>query len=291
MTLHIPSSNIVIRPTVRSVSPAEISPVQTNAATKEERTSSINEILNKRMQTMRKASRDMLSKLNTVSESRKAAARQRLELAKERIKMLKMLVSSGLASKGVLREIRALAQELGQAAKELSGDSPAAATAESSDTAQTTQDGDTQQPEAAGQELSVSDTLAETKHKTEHQEELKADSATEAEAPTESANDAEVQQQARAAQHEVSALGTYLHHQNNINANQRRQDAESIKEVLSMLKSLVEMVKNMDLNDPESRKELEKINGLLSKTENIATDMAGGTIGGLSLGNIVSVNV
>ncbi len=73
---------------------------------------------------MRQASRDMLKTLHTVSESRKAAARQRLELVKERIKTLKMLVSSGLASKGVLREIRALAKELGQVAKELSGNSP-----------------------------------------------------------------------------------------------------------------------------------------------------------------------
>ena len=51
------------------------------------------------------------------------------------------------------------------------------------------------------------------------------------------------------------------------------------------------MVKSIGLNDPESRKELEKINNMLSKTESIATDMSGGLLGGLTIGNIVSVSV
>ena len=65
----------------------------TAVTAQEEHAPSVSEILSKRMKTMRQSSRDMLSKLNTVSESRKAAARQKLELAKERIKMLKMLVA------------------------------------------------------------------------------------------------------------------------------------------------------------------------------------------------------
>ena len=54
-------------------------------------------------------------------------------MAKERIKILKRPVASSLASKGVLREIHALAQELGQAAKELSEDFPPAHTTEGAD--------------------------------------------------------------------------------------------------------------------------------------------------------------
>ena len=287
MALPISSLNVVMRSTARSVLASEISPMQTSTASKDERAPSVGDILNQRMKIMRQASRAMMSKLNTVSESRKAAARQRLEQAKERIKMLKMLVSSGLASKGVLREIRALAKELGQVAKELSGDSPTASTSENADASQTTQDSDAEQTEVSADELAASDTPAET----EYEEKLPTDSSTENEAAKNSASDVEVQEQARSVQREASSLGEYLHNQNNTDAHQRREDAESIKEALSMLKSLVNMVKNLGWNDKESRKELEKINNLLRETENIATDMAGGTLGGLSLGNIVSVSV
>ena len=128
----------------------------------------------------------------------------------------------------------------------------------------------------------------ENEYQTEHEEDLQADSINKTEASEESASDAEVKAQ---AEREASSLGFYLHNQNNTDANQRRQDAESIKEALSLLKSLVGMVKSLGWNDPESRKELEKINNLLSDTENIATNMAGGILGGITLGNIVSVNI
>lgn len=285
MAVTISSSNIVLRPTVRSAS--EIPQAQTNAVPKEESPASVGDILSQRTKIMRQASRDMLSKLNTVSESRKAAARQRLEQAKQRIKMLKMLVSSGLASKGVLREIRALAKELGQVAKELSGYSPAVDASEST----SAQEGDVQQVVLAGDERVASSTATETDPETEDEQEFNPDSAIEAEAGDESASDDEIKQQAGAAQREANSLGAYFNNHNNANANQRRQDAESIKEVLSLLKSLVNMVKNMGWNDTESRKEMEKINSLLSETESIASDMSGGSLGGLSLGSIVFVNV
>lgn len=60
--------------------------------------------------------------MREADSSKKEAARKRIEDIKERIKMLRMLVSFGPASKGVIREIRELAQALGQAAKVL-GDS------------------------------------------------------------------------------------------------------------------------------------------------------------------------
>ena len=289
MAVTISSSNIVVRPTVRSAS--EILQIQTNAVPKEESPASVGEILSQRMKIMRQASRDMLSKLNTVSESRKAAARQRLEQAKERIKMLKMLVSSGLASKGVLREIRALAKELGQVAKELSGYSPAVDASENTDESTSVQEGNVQQAVLVGDERVASGTATETDPKTEDEQEFNPDSAIEAEVGDESASDDDIQQQAGAAQREANSLGAYFNNQNNANANQRRQDAESIKEVLSQLKSLVNMVKNMGWNDTESRKEMEKINSLLSETESIASDMSGASLGGLSLGSIVSVSV
>lgn len=289
MTLTISSSNTMIRPISRAVSASDILPMQASAAEKEERVSSVGDILTQRMKVMRQASRDMLNKLNTVSESRKAAARQRLEQVKERIKMLKILVSSGLASKGVLREIRALAKELGQVAKELSGNSPTVAASDSSDASQDSQDdGAGQVALAAEGDLLTSSIRVEDEYKTEHEEDLQADSTNETEASEESASDAEVKAQ---AEREASSLGFYLHNQNNTDANQRRQDAESIKEALSLLKSLVGMVKSLGWNDPESRKELEKINNLLSDTENIETNMAGGILGGITLGNIVSVNI
>ena len=289
MTLTISSSNTMIRPISRAVSASDILPMQASAAEKEERVSSVGDILTQRMKVMRQASRDMLNKLNTVSESRKAAARQRLEQVKERIKMLKMLVSSGLASKGVLREIRALAKELGQVAKELSGNSPTVAASDSSDASQDSQDdGAGQVALAAEGDLLTSSIRVEDEYKTEHEEDLQADSTNETEASEESASDAEVKAQ---AEREASSLSFYLHNQNNTDANQRRQDAESIKEALSLLKSLVGMVKSLGWNDSESRKELEKINNLLSETESIATNMAGNMLGGITPGNIVSGNI
>lgn len=289
MTLTISSSNTMIRPISRAVSASDILPMQASAAEKEERVSSVGDILTQRMKVMRQASRDMLNKLNTVSESRKAAARQRLEQVKERIKMLKMLVSSGLASKGVLREIRALAKELGQVAKELSGNSPTVAASDSSDASQDSQDdGAGQVALAAEGDLLTSSIRVEDEYKTEHEEDLQADSTNETEASEESASDAEVKAQ---AEREANSLGFYLQNQNNSDANQRRQDAESIKEALSLLKSLVAMVKSLGWNDPESRKELEKINNLLSDAESIASNMTGSIVGGITLGNIVSVNI
>jgi len=291
MTLPITSANILLRPVARPISAFEKLPAQTDATAKDERASTVGDILSQRMKVMQQSSRDMLKKMNAVSESRKAAARQRLELAKERIKMLKMLVASGLASKGVLREIRALAKEIGQAAKELSGDSPVVKSTDSADAAQTDQDSGALQTEGAEDELAASGTQVEAELEAMHEDALQADSAIDTEAAEKSANDIEVQEEAITAQREANSLDAYLHNQNDPNANQRRKDAEQIKEVLSLLKSLVEMVKNMGFNDAESRKELEKISSLLSETENIATDMAGGTIGGLSIGSMVSVSV
>ena len=291
MALPISSAPMMLRPIVRTAAASEISPMPTAVTAQEEQAPSVSEILSKRMQTMRQASRDMLSKLNTVSESRKAAARQKLELAKERIKMLKMLIASGFAPKGVLREIRALAQELGQAAKELSGDSPPTHSGESVDSSQAVQESDAPLAGAEGEELASSGMPTEIERESEPEQALQADTTTETESKEESARQTEVQEQVRSAQREVGSLGAYLHNQNNTNANQQRQDAESIKEVLSLLKSLINMVKSIGLNDPESRKELEKINSMLSKTESIATDMGGGLLGGLTIGNIVSVSV
>ncbi len=291
MALPISSAPMMLRPIVRTAAASEISPMPTAATAQEEHAPSVSEILSKRMKTMRQASRDMLSKLNTVSESRKAAARQKLELAKERIKMLKMLVASGFAPKGVLREIRALAQELGQAAKELSGDSPPTHSGESADSSQTVQESDAPQASVEGEVFANSNMPTDIELESEPEDALQADTITETELKKESARHTEVQEQVRSAQREVGSLGAYLNNQNNTNANQKRHDAESIKEVLSLLKSLVNMVKSIGLNDPESRKELEKINSMLSKTESIATEMSGGLLGGLTIGNIVSVTV
>lgn len=286
MALTISSAHPVNQPIARAVSASDMSPTQGSAAEKDQRLPSVGEVLNQRMQTLRQATRDMLKTLHTVSESRKAAARQRLELVKERIKMLKMLVSSGLASKGVLREIRALAKELGQVAKELSGNSPAVAASDASQNSQ--DDGGEQAALTAEEDLLTSGIATEHEHKAEYEEELEANSVHANEGSEESAGDAEVKAQ---AEREANSLGFYLQNQNNSDANQRRQDAESIKEALSLLKSLVAMVKSLGWNDPESRKELEKINNLLSDAESIATNMTGSIVGGITLGNIVSVNI
>lgn len=72
--------------------------------------------------TVAKATRSFSNAMREADSSKKEAARKRIEDIKERIKMLRMLVSFGPASKGVIREIRELAQALGQAAKVL-GDS------------------------------------------------------------------------------------------------------------------------------------------------------------------------
>ncbi|TBU90626.1 hypothetical protein DNJ95_15690 [Stutzerimonas kirkiae] len=295
MTLPISSSTIVIRPAARSGTDASEVTGGTVQKGNASTSSSAGESLYQRLSALRKASRDMLS-ATSASESRKAVARQRIEQMKERIKMLKMLVASGLASKGMLREIRQLAQELGQAAQILkqvgsssggaslavddspavSGEAlePAALVSEDEAVAPYVSDG-MQAIEAELREASDVDALAE--------DEL---TGTEAEASPDQA-----ETQAQSAQQEANSLGAYLSNQDNSAARQRREDAELIKDVLNRLKSLLELLKSsVDLSDADSRKELEKINRLLSDTEDIATGLGGGVLGGLSLGGTISIS-
>ncbi|QLF92961.1 hypothetical protein HW090_07040 [Pseudomonas sp. ABC1] len=297
MTLPISTSTTATtRPTARSASVSETSTAQAEVVQEKERTPSIGEVLNQRLSTLRKASSGLLNKLNAADESRKAAARQRIEQMKERIKMLKLLAASGLASKGALREIRLLAQELGQAAQVLKGGSSTSSIAtSSSDTEGALSDeGDEVGSSSVDADLE-GDALAndvEVPESTSESSDDSEDARTEENAAAESADDAKSQVQAESAQREARSLGAYLNNQDNTDARQRRQDAELIKDVLGKLKSLLELVKkNLEQGDTESRKELQQINKLMSETADIAADMGGGILGGLSIGGMVSISV
>ncbi|SDI03674.1 hypothetical protein SAMN05216588_110127 [Pseudomonas flavescens] len=84
-------------------------------------TLTLSDYARKRMKSMREATAKLRAMQRNRQEARKDAARQRLEDIKQRIEMLKQLVAAlgPEAAKGMLRQIKQLAQELGQAASVL----------------------------------------------------------------------------------------------------------------------------------------------------------------------------
>ncbi|QYM97744.1 cell envelope biogenesis protein TolA [Dickeya ananatis] len=220
------------------------------------------------------AMRVNMSKLNSADQD---LARGHIEQIKRRIQMLKMMLLS-LAGQsvppGVLREIRQLAAELGQAAKTLSGGSGGAATG--------TAGGENQSgvaAESGGGALSAA-TAATTS--------TAGDSASaESEALGTGEHAAGVPSTAKSGEGDTSAqeakqwqdvAAAFI--ERNAGSTQRRTDAKSVQDAVRELKSLLSMVKNASKNgDKEAQKQIQAINQYIADIEKTvqSMNMTGGT--------------
>ncbi|SHM96326.1 hypothetical protein [Phytopseudomonas punonensis] len=256
-------------------------------------TVTLSEYAQKRAKTMREAFGKLSEMQARQAETRKDAARQRLEDIKRRIEMLKQLVMAlgPAAAKGALRQIKQLAQELGQAAavlKEPSGggsstiDTAQAASGESEGTAaQGTETVDAVTEVAPDAEVEVE---AETPEVNAEAAELAAgEEAEEGDEPV--ASEEEVSEQAQAAINQT---------RNERNERQRRADAEELKKVAAQLKQLLAMVRSQISGKPddESKKLIEGIDKQLADVEKAATEMSGGGLSiSVSVGASLSISV
>ncbi|ACZ78852.1 conserved hypothetical protein [Dickeya parazeae Ech586] len=216
--------------------------------------------------------RARMSKLNNADQD---LARGRIEQIKRRIQMLKMMLLS-LAGQsvppGVLREMRQLAAELGQAAKTLSAGSGGAATdtaggenqsgvaAESGGAAAlsaATATSSTSSTSTAGDSASVeSEALGEHAAGTS--------SAAKSGEGDASAQEAKQWQDVAAAFIERSAGST-----------QHRADAKSVQDAVRELKSLLAMVKNASRHDDkEAQKQMRAINQSIADIEKTVQSMS-----------------
>lgn len=250
-------------------------------------TVTLSEYAQKRAKSMREAFGKLREMQARQDESRKDAARQRLEDIKRRIEMLKQLVVAlgPSAAKGALRQIKQLAQELGQAAavlKEPSGGSASSVgTGAKAGESEGTAAQETVTAEAVSEAEPTAEVAVEPQAEAESSE-VNAETAElaageEAEQEDEPEQDAEEQAQA--------AIGQARQERNE---RQRRADAEELKKVAAQLKQLLAMVRSQlgGKPDAESKKLIEGINKQLADVESAAGEMAGV---GLSLSVPVSV--
>ncbi|WP_459582251.1 cell envelope biogenesis protein TolA [Dickeya oryzae] len=218
------------------------------------------------------AMRVNMSKLNSADQD---LARGRIEQIKRRIQMLKMMLLS-LAGQsvppGVLRELRQLAAELGQAAKTLSGGSSGGAT----DTA----GGGNQSgvaAESGGGALSAATVATTTTSSSAAGDRISAES----EALGAGARTAGVPSTAKSGEGDTSAqeakqwqdvAAAFI--ERNAGSTQRRADAKSVQDAVRELKSLLSMVKNASKNgDKEAQKQIQAINQYIADIEKTVQSM------------------
>ncbi|QIZ53109.1 cell envelope biogenesis protein TolA [Dickeya zeae] len=225
--------------------------------------------------------RAKMSKLNNADQD---LARGRIEQIKRRIQMLKMMLLS-LAGQsvppGVLREMRQLAAELGQAAKTLSGGSSGEAGGDQSGMA--TESGGAAALSAATATSSTSSTStagdsasAESAALGEHA--AGTSSAAKSGEGDASAQEAKQWQNVAAAFIERSAGST-----------QHRADAKSVQDAVRELKSLLAMAKNASRHDDkEAQKQIRAINQSIADIEKTVQSMSM-TGGGADLSADLSV--
>lgn len=270
------------------------------AGSEPEQQPSVTVTLSEYAQKRAKSMRDAFGKLREMQarqdESRKDAARQRLEDIKKRIEMLKQLVMAlGPASaKGALRQLKQLAQELGQVASVLKapygGGTSSVGVAQAS-TAQSQSGG----AGAAVQEMATVDAVSEAapiaeveapKVNAEAAEAAELAAGEEAEQGDEPvANEEEAEQQAQ------DALGQA---RNERNERQQRADAEELKKVAAQLKQLLAMVRSQISGKPdeESKKLVDGIDKQMAEVEKAAGEMAGGGLSlSFSIGATLSISV
>ncbi len=219
------------------------------------------------------AMRVNMNKLNSADQD---LARGRIEQIKRRIQMLKMMLLS-LAGQsvppGVLRELRQLAAELGQAAKTLSGGSGGAATGSAG--------GENQSgvaAESGGGALSTATATATAATTTS----AAGDSAS-AESPTlgagertagvpSTAKSGEGDASAREAKQWQDVAAAFI--ERSAGSTQRRADAKSIQDAVRELKSLLSMAKNASRHDDdEAQKQIKAINRAVTDIEKTVQSM------------------
>ena len=259
-------------------------------------TVTLSEYAQKRAKSMRDAFGKLRDMQARQAETRKDAARQRLEDIKKRIEMLKQLVMAlgPAAAKGALRQLKQLAQELGQAAAVLKEPSGGGGTAVG-----TAQAGSGESVASAAQETATVDAVNE----------VAPDAAVEADAGTpevnaetaelaagEEAEEAEEGDDPVASEDEAGAQAQAATSQagNQRNERQRRADAEELKKVAGQLKQLLAMVRSQISGKPdeESRKLIEGIDKQLAEVEKAATGMSSGGVSiSVAVGASLSISV
>lgn len=219
--------------------------------------------------------RARMSKLNNADQD---LARGRIEQIKRRIQMLKMMLLS-LAGQsvppGVLREMRQLAAELGQAAKTLSAGSGGAAT----DTA----GGENQSGVAAesGGAAALSAATATSSTSSTSSTSTAGDSASvESEALGEhaagtssAAKSGEGDASAQEAKQWQDVAAAFI--ERSAGSTQHRADAKSVQDAVRELKSLLAMVKNASRHDDkEAQKQMRAINQSIADIEKTVQSMS-----------------
>ncbi len=292
-----PTSSNVLRASVTSAQTTPATPTTAAATVTNEPeqpapsvTLSLSEYAKKRMATLREATgklREMQAKQQQV---RKEAARQRLADIKQRIAILKQLVVSlgAYASKGALRQLKQLAQELGQVASVLKEDSggSSSGTQNTDSSSQANSDADgTQAVEAAA----AADTSSEADTKVDADPEaVTGSTALPDEAHAQDRADTQKAAEDKRGENVWSQAG------GSDDNKQRRADAEDLKKVVGELKQLLAMVKSQlsAKPDDENKKLLTAINQQLAETEKSASAMLGGGLSiPTSIGSMVSISV
>jgi hypothetical protein len=280
MTLLISASVAATRLAVRATVPGKAM-AEVKQATESPARVSLSERSQERPLAVSKANRSLSNALREADSSKKEAARRRIEDIKERIKMLRMLVSLGPASKGVMQEIRELAKALGQAAKvlgESGGDSKQAGTGERVAPAKV----------ANAEPAGVKEEAAPLSQ--DSGQEQGADQKPDA--TDENSGDA-------AASRTAATLKLYLENQkhegqrdqpNAADTRQRGADAELIVDAVRRLKALLALASSArNTDDPDSQKRMSEIQAHLEHSESIATGL--GLLAVSSPGASVSVSV
>ena len=256
-------------------------------------TVTLSEYAQKRAKSMRDAFGKLRDMQARQAETRKDAARQRLEDIKKRIEMLKQLVMAlgPAAAKGALRQLKQLAQELGQVAAVLKEPSGGGGTAVG-----TARAGSGESVASAAQETATVDAVNE----------VAPDAAVEADAGTPEVNaetaelaageEAEEGDDPVASEDEAGAQAQAATSQagNQRNERQRRADAEELKKVAGQLKQLLAMVRSQISGKPdeESRKLIEGIDKQLAEVEKAATGMSSGGVSiSVAVGASLSISV
>ncbi len=254
-------------------------------------TVTLSEYAQKRAKSMREAFGKLREMQARQDESRKDAARQRVEDLKRRIEMLKKFaVALGpSAAKGVLRQLKEMAQELGQAAAVLK--EPSGGGASTIGAAQSSGNSDAATNETATTEA-VTD--AEVNADAPDSNPAMAAEVVDEEAADHERAEKDDEQPADETNGDEQAQAAFSQARNERNERQRRADAEELKKVAAQLKQLLAMARSQlgRKPDQDSKKLVEGINEQLAEVDKAVTDMSGGGLSiSVSVGSSLSISV
>ncbi|QYM92842.1 cell envelope biogenesis protein TolA [Dickeya zeae] len=216
--------------------------------------------------------RARMSKLNNADQD---LARGRIEQIKRRIQMLKMMLLS-LAGQsvppGVLREMRQLAAELGQAAKTLSGGSSGAA----ADTAGGENQSGVAAESGGDAALSAATATSSTSSTSTAGDSASAESVAlgeHAAGTSSTAKSGEGDASAQEAKQWQDVAAAFI--ERSAGSTQHRADAKSVQDAVRELKSLLAMVKNASRHDDkEAQKQIRAINQSIADIEKTVQSMS-----------------